>query len=687
MPNRTINRYINREISWLGFNARVLQEAADRSNPLIERLRFLGIYSNNRDEFFRVRVATVRRRIQLEKKSENLIEGDAQVLLDEIQKRILKQQKDFYRIYAEIVKELETEDIYLVNEKEVTEEQGKFIKEYFTEKVYPALIPIVLQNADQFPRIKDKSTYLAVSLYQGGKKNPKYVLIEIPSKLGRFLVLPSIGNKKFIILLDDVIRYCLGDVFGSFGYERIEAHNIKMTRDAELDLDADVSKSFLETMQKSLNRRKKGEPVRFIYDNEISDHMLQYLIRKLGLSLKNDNLIASGRYHNFKDFIGFPTVGKKQLQFSKKQPLRHPNLEPFKSVLASIQEKDILLHYPYQTFNHIIDLLREAAIDSKVKEIKVSLYRVASNSHIINALINAAKNGKNVTVLVELQARFDEQANIKWSKVLQDEGVNVLFGFKGLKVHSKICYIRRKSDRKTTEYVYVGTGNFHEGTAKIYSDLGLLTADPNLTGEVRRVFELLEGNFTPYYYKHLIVSPLSTRNRMVRMINQEIRNAREGKPAYIHLKLNSLVDPDLIDKLYQASKAGVEVRLNIRGICSLKPQVRGLSDNIEAISILGQYLEHSRIFIFCNENSPKYYIGSADFMERNLDRRVEVTCPIYDPHLQQQIRDIFDLQWKDNQKARLLDDKISNTYVPQNTRQKIDSQQVLYTYYKKMQRN
>jgi polyphosphate kinase len=486
------------------------------------------------------------------------------------------------------------------------------------------------------------------------------------------------------MMLDDVIRHNLDYLFGMYGYHKVEAYTIKLTRDAEIDLDADVSKSFLEAMQEGVSDRKKGLPVRFVYDEKISPSLLEYLRKRLKLG-STDNMIAGGRYHNFKDFMNFPNIGGRLLEFKKAIPVRHKDLSVFSSVINAVKKKDILLHYPYQTFDHLIDFLREAAIDPKVRAIKMTLYRVAKNSRIINSLINAAQNGKDVTVLVELQARFDEENNIKFANLLSDEGIKVLFGYRGLKVHSKVCYISRREDGKLVGYAHVGTGNFHESTAKIYGDLSLLTRNADITNEVRRMFELLEGNFTPYDYKHLLVSPLNMRTSIARMINQEIRNAQAGKNAYIDLKLNNIIDPDLMDKIYQASKAGVKIKLNIRGICGIRPGMKNLSENIEAISILGKYLEHTRIMIFCNNDEPKYFIGSADWMERNLDRRIEVTCPIYDKDIQKELRFIFDLQWSDNVKARQIDANSKNEYRKTDKKANTRAQMEFYKYYSENQ--
>ena len=674
--------FVNREISWLSFNERVLQEAADERNPLIERMRFLGIFSNNRDEFFRVRVATVKRMAHFGMRDLDPQYPDPQKLLNQIQRITLKQQERFHQIYDELLEKLEKKNIYIINETEVFPEHAQFIRNFFEQKVYPALVPIMLDNVKEFPYLKDKEIYFAVELLNKGEKKHKYAIIELPvSTVGRFLVLPPINNKKFIILIDDVIRFCLDEVFKVFEYDEIKAYTIKVTRDAELDLDNDVSKSFLEKMKKSLKKRKLGEPVRFVCDKNISKSLLKYFMDKLGMD-EDDNLIPGQRYHNFKDFIKFPVVGDKSLTYERINQLPIKQLESEKSVFKAIKKKDVLIHYPYQSFNYFIDLLREAAIDPQVRSIKITIYRLASESKVVNALINAAKNGKKVTAVIELQARFDEENNIYWSNQLQEEGVKVLHGMAGLKIHSKICIIKRKENGKYINYCSIGTGNYNESTANLYSDFSLFTANTSLTNEVARVFKMIEGKIAPYYYKHLVLSPTNLRNKLVRLINTEKRNALAGKEAYIYLKLNSLVDNDLITKLYQASKAGVKIKLNVRGICSLIPGVKGMSDNIEAISILDKFLEHSRVYVFCNGGKPKYYISSADWMVRNLDRRIEVTCPIYDKDLQKELQDFLEIQNQDNIKARILNAKQNNPYRSKNALKPIRAQFDLYEYYK-----
>jgi polyphosphate kinase len=654
---------INRELSWLAFNERVLQEAEDKSVPLIERIKFLGIFSNNRDEFFRVRVATLKRVLRHQKKAEELMGENPALLLDKIQKTVIDQQNKFEIVYQDILKELNRKKISILNEKQLSKQQGVFVKNHFKEKVMPSLFPIMLDPSAPFPYLKDKSGYLIVKLGRTGKeKKSKFALIEIPTDLQtRFVVLPKEKENNYIILLDDVIRYCLEDVFQNFEHDYFEAYNIKLTRDAEIDMDNDISKSFIEKISKGLKARKKGQPVRLVYDSKISPDILEFIMKKIRLG-KEDNPIPGGRYHNFKDFMSFPNVGTTDLIYKKIQPLKHPDLVNQKSIFKAIKEKDVLVTYPYQSFDHIIDLLREASIDPKVQSIKITLYRVAKNSNVVKALINAVKNGKSVTAVIELQARFDEESNIFWANKLQEEGAKVIYGVPGLKVHSKMFSIARKENGKINYYTHIGTGNFNGDTSKVYTDHSLLTSDNRITEEVEKVFAFYEDNFKSGAYKHLLVSPFFMRKRLVQLINQEIRNAKAKKEAYITLKLNNLVDPEMIKKLYEASSEGVKIKLIVRGICSLVAGVKGLSDNIEAISIVDKFLEHSRVFIFCNAGDEKYFISSADWMTRNLDHRSEVAVPIYDKSIQLQLKKIIDTLWKDNTKARILGSKQNNEY-------------------------
>jgi polyphosphate kinase len=544
----------------------------------------------------------------------------------------------------------------------------------------------MLDQVKQFPYLKDKSIYLGVKLSVNGKpKMTQYALLEIPSDpAGRFVILPSVNNNQYVILLDDIIRHNLPEVFSIFPFDRIEGYTIKLTRDAELDIDNDVSQSFLDKISKSVKNRQKGDPVRFVFDQSMPPDLLAILTSRMKLR-KYDNLIPGGRYHNFKDFMAFPALGAKSLRYEDYKPLVHPALMKDKSIFDAIKKRDILLHYPYQGFGHFIELLREAAIDPTVKSIKITLYRAAKKSKVINALINAARNGKDVTVVVELQARFDEEANIKWAKALAEERIHVIYGVQGLKVHSKLCLIQREEKGKNKMYANISTGNYNEVTSTVYCDESLLTADPQICSEVAHVFDFFDRNYIVRHYKNLIPSPLRTRKKFISLIDAEIYNAKHGHKAGIVLKMNSLVDEEMIAKLYEASNHGVPIRVIVRGICALIPGVPGMSENIEAISIVDRYLEHSRIFIFSNDGDPLYYISSADWMARNLDSRIEISCPIADPRLQQELLDILEIQWSDNVKSRVLEAPQSNTYRSSTTPIKVRSQDKIYQYLKKAQ--
>lgn len=673
---------INRELSWLAFNERVLQEANDKSVPLIERIKFLGIFSNNRDEFFRVRVATLKRILKHQKKAEELMGENPTLLLDKIQKTVIEQQNKFETIYQSILKELGKKNIAILNEKELSRTQGAFVKNYFKDKIMPTLFPIMLDSSMPFPYLKDKSGYLIIKLGRTDKeKKSKYALIEVPTDVhSRFVVLPKEKEKNYIILLDDVIRYCLEDVFQNFEHDYIESYNIKLTRDAEIDMDNDISKSFVEKISKGLKARKRGQPVRLVYDSRIAPDILEFIMKKIKLG-KEDNPIPGGRYHNFKDFISFPNIGTPDLSYKKIQPVKHPDLKNQRSVFKVIGQKDVMITYPYQSFDHIIDMLREASIDPKVQSIKITLYRAGKVSNVVKALINAVKNGKSVTAVIELRARFDEESNLFWAEKLQEEGARVIYGVPGLKVHSKMFCISRKEGGKNKLYAHIGTGNFNEDTSKVYTDHSLLTADPRITEEVDKVFGFYEDNFKAGNYKHLLVSPFFMRKRLIQLIDQEIKNARSKKPAYIILKLNNLVDAVMIKKLYEASASGVKIKLIVRGICSLVAGVKGISDNIETISIVDKFLEHSRVFIFCNSGEEKYFISSADWMTRNLDHRSEVAVPIYDNEIQQQLKKIIHTLWSDNTKARILGSTQNNEY-KKSKGKKIRAQEELFTLFK-----
>ena len=675
---------LNRELSWLSFNSRVLQEAADPNVPLLERIRFLGIYSNNRDEFFRVRVATVKRLLRFSKKLDVLQGYEPAILMEEIQKEIILQQKRFDDIYVSLLKDLSKHHIRILDEKQITKAQGAYVEDYFASTVRPLLFPVFLDNTPTFPYLTDKSIYLTIRLSDSKRrKKPKYALIEIPRKgISRFLLLPSKRASWDVMLLDDVIRYNLKKIFFVFGYDTIDSYVIKITRDAELDLDNDVSRSYVEKIFRSIKNRKKGAPVRLAYDKSIPRDMLDLLVSRMKFR-KLDNLIPGGRTHNFKDFISFPNVGPSHFRYRKTAPIPHEAFMKNESTFDAITQGDIMLFFPYHPYSHVLDLLREASIDPNVESIHITLYRVAQNSIVANALVNALKNGKTVTAVVELQARFDEESNMYWAEKLQDEGAQVIFGVPGLKVHSKLFMISRKESGKTVRYVHVGTGNFNESTAHVYSDLSLLTKDKRITEEVEKLFGFYKNNYKTGSYKHLLVAPWDMRKRLINLINKEIHNAKSGKPAYIILKLNSIVDEEIISRLYAASNAGVEIKMIVRGICSLASGVPNISENISAISVVDKYLEHSRILVFCNDGDVKYYISSADFMSRNFDQRSEVAVPVFDRKIQKAIQSFLDLQLSDNVKARVLDVHQRNRYVKAVTkapkRCQVDFHRVLKT--------
>ena len=672
---------VNRELSWLSFNDRVLQEAADESVPLIERLKFLGIFSNNLDEFFRVRVATIHRLLDFEKGAKKLIGEKPRKILERIQQFVICEQDKFDTIYENILKELAKENINIINEKELCPLHADYIRALFKEEISTLLSPIMLNSIDRFPELSDRSIYLAVKLTkENSSEKREYALIEVPtSQFSRFIKLPEIDNKKNIILLEDVIRFCLDEVFNIFSYDTFEAWIIKITRDAELDVDNDISESLLEKISKGVKNRHWGEPVRFVYDSKIAPDLLKYFVKKLNLE-DEDTLIPGGRYHNFKDFMNFPKFDNPKLVYKTLPPARKPELENIKSIISVVGKKDILLHHPYHNFSYYVKMLREAAIDPKVESIKITIYRVASESKVVHALINAAQNGKKVTAVVELRARFDEKSNINWSREMEEAGINVVFGVPVLKVHGKMTLITRREGDKLVNYAVVSTGNFHEGNASLYTDINLFTADKRITSEVEKVFTFLEFNYRTFNYKHLLVSPTSMRRKLYALIDNEIENAKLNKPAYMLCKINNLVDEEMIHKLYQASNAGVSIQLVVRGICSLVPGIPKQSENIEVVSIVDRLLEHSRIFIFGNKGDEKYFISSADWMTRNLDYRIEVATPVYDETNKKELKKIVEAALMDNVKARIINPKQDNTF-KRGTANPFRSQIELYNYY------
>jgi polyphosphate kinase len=636
--------FIQRDISWLSFNGRVLQEANDPGVPLKERIRFLGIHSNNLDEFFRVRVATLKRMMELAGKKTNFhFEENPQEILDHIQTIVLQQQNEFNRIWDGIVEELKQQKIFLVDEKHLSSEQKTFVKKYFEEEVRSNIIPLLIESLPQLPYLRDKSIFLGVVMR---KKNSayeqKYALIEVPSKtLGRFVQLPSKDGEQFIILLEDVIRFNLPYIFSYFGYDRFDAHIFKVTKDAEIDIDNDIATTFVQKIEKGLKNRRKGKAVRFVYDKEMDAGLLEYLMRRLNLS-RRDNIIPGGRIHNFRHFMDFPDV------FSTKSARRasftHPALQNSLRVTDVIVKEDVMLHFPYHSFNTVIDLLREAAMDPDVNTIKITAYRLAPNSKIINALINAVRNGKTVIVMLELRARFDEEANIEWKELLEEEGVKVLLGLPSIKVHAKLCVIKKRVGNKTIQYGFVSTGNLNERTARVYGDHCLLTSNRNVMADINRIFKLLENPKLGFQSlkacKALLVCPLYMRKELSAMIDKEIKNAKAKKKAEIILKVNSLSDAALITKLYDAAMAGVDIKMVVRGICCAFTENKKFKKEITAISIVDEYLEHARVLIFHNGGKEKVYISSADWMVRNLDHRIEAAATIMNKKIVTELKDI-----------------------------------------------
>ncbi|MGL4469648.1 MAG: polyphosphate kinase 1 [Aeromonas hydrophila] len=684
----TDKQYEEKELSWLSFNERVLQEAMDKTVPLIERVRFLGIFSSNQDEFFKVRVSDVKRRILI-----NEVHGgddEAKVLLRAIQQKVMALGEAFDNTYKELLIALARHNIFLVNEYQLSESIQQWLRVFFKEKVLRHIIPILLnKEVNPVKFLKDEYTYLAIEMKKNGQVI-QYALVEVPTDdLPRFFQLPPEGTrrKKQIIILDNVIRFCLDEIFkGFFDYDEIAAYAVKLTRDAEYDLSDQLDLSLVDKMSDGLKQRLTAMPVRFVYEREMPAAMISFLKLKLQIS-SYDAIMPGGRYHNFKDFIGFPNVGRDYLENPKLPALDCRDFDGFVNAFDAITKQDILLYYPYHKFHHFTELVRQAAFDPAVSAIRINIYRVAKKSRIIHSLIDAANNGKKVTVVVELRARFDEAANIDWANILTDAGVKVVFGVPSLKIHSKLCLITRHEQGEAVRYAHIGTGNFNEKTAKIYTDFSLLTRHPDITAEVEGVFEYIEYPYRRYKFNHLLVSPINSRRQLYRLIDNELANAKACQPSGITLKINNLVDRDLINRLYAAGQAGVPIQMIIRGMCALRPGVPGLSDNIRVISIIDRFLEHPRVMVFHNKGNPQLYISSADWMSRNIDGRIEVGTPIYDERLKQRILDILELQLSDTCKARVIDADQKNEYVKRGNRRKIRSQVAIYDYLKRIESN
>ena len=675
--------YIPKEISWLSFNERVLQEAENKDVPLIERFKFLGIYSNNLDEYFRVRVATLSRLSQIGAKSKNILGYSPKATLKRVHEIVLAQNTKFEKIYSGLLQELDIHKIHIINEKQLSPEQIEFVKKYFHKEVRTRLMPFLIEKDTGLPNLTDAAIYFAIYLFKNETKKKKFALLEIPTDvLPRFIVLPERNDEKYVMFIDDIIRYGLKEIFFLFDYDEFSAYTIKLTKDAELEIADDISESYIDKLSHSLQQRKWGNPVRFIYDREMPEDLLKVLTHKLNFG-PDDVKIPGDRYHNFKDFINFPNPGRKKFYYEPLVPIQHRDISAGKSILSAIKKKDIMLFFPYHPFDHFIDLLREASIDPFVTSIHITLYRLARNSSVINALLNAVRNGKKVTTVVELQARFDEQANILWGNRLMEEGVKVIYGVPGLKVHSKLCLITRVKNEVTQRYAAIGTGNFNEDTAKIYTDHLLLTTNKKITNEVFKAFNFFNVNYKKDNFYHLILSPFFLRNKITLLIDNEIKNAKAGKKAFIYIKLNNITDNEIINHLYEASKAGVTIRLIIRGMLSLVPGLKDLSENIMAIGIVDRFLEHTRFMIFCNGGNEECFISSADLMTRNIEHRIEVTCPVFDKSIKNEMKEIFEIQWSDNVKARKIDANLSNTFVKPE-KKVVQSQIEVYNFIKRI---
>ena len=674
--------FLNREISWLYFNERVLQEAADETVPLIERIKFLSIFSSNLEEFYRVRVATISRLANLNDKAKELLGFNPKKVLNEIKNIVVKHERKFENLFQDIlIKGLGQNKIFILNDSQLNVARGEFVRNHFRDKILSNLVPIMIDLDQPFPELKDRRLYFFVRLTKiNTKKSERYALIELPFNLPRFLVLPETNGLKFIILVEDIIKYCLDDIFYVFSYDEIEAFSIQLTRDAELDIDKNISDKFIEDLKTSLDKRKKGKPMRLLYDTQMPFEMLSVLVTKM--KIEAEGLIPGNRYHRFGDFITFPNVGGKELEYTPNVPLKVQGLHRTESIFNKIAHKDYLVNLPYQSYDYIILFLREAAIDPKVTEINITLYRLAENSKVINTLINAAKNGKKVNCLVELKARFDEEANIFWTNRLMEEGVNVNYGLTDYKVHSKICLVKRIEKGRTAYYANLATGNYNEKTANIYCDHSIFTSNKEITSDLLKLFNALNKRRVAKGFKHLIVSPLESRNKIYKLINREISIAKTGKPAYMILKVNSLADEGMVRKLYDASNAGVNVKLIVRGICCLVPGVPGFSENIKVISIIDKFLEHARVFIFGNNGKEEMFLSSADLMTRNFEHRVEVGFPVLDNELRQEIKDIIDFQLQDNVKARDITKQNNNKYHKNRLSTKVRAQVQTYNYLK-----
>ena len=677
---------IAREISWLSFNARILQEANDSTVPLKMRIRFLGIFSNNRDEFFRIRMAALKKMIQFKgKKNKYYLGKNPQKILDQIHVIVLQQQDTFNRIWKKVIVDLKKEKVFLLDDKHLNAKQKVFVRNFFDQEVSSSIFPLFIENMPQLPPFEDENIFLGIVMKKnGGSRDQKFAIIEIPTKNhSRFVFLPSSPGVQNIMLLEDLIRFNLSKIFSHLGYTRFEAHMFKVTKDAEIDLDNDISTTFIQKIEKGLKNRRKANPINFLYDKKMNKGLVKFLIHKLNLSPK-DSIIPGGHIRNFRDFMDFPALFPNYQP--RPRPFKHPLLAKSLRVSDVIRQQDVLLHCPYHSFNSIIDLLCEAAMDPDVKSIKITAYRLASNSKICNALINAARNNKQVHVVLELRASFNEKANLEWKTKLEEEGVKVFLGIPNLKVHAKICVIKKQVGHRIDYYGFIGTGNLNEKTALSYTDLFLLTSNRAIMTDINRLFKILENpekhGWKPGLCKTLLVSPWNMREALSVLINREIKSAKAGKPAKIVLNLNSLSDEQIINKLYEAAAAGVEIKMLIRGVFCAEADQKEFVQPMTAISIVDEYLEHSRIWFFHNGGNEKIYISSADWMERNLDHRIEVALPIRDEAIKDELKHILKIKFSDNVKARLLDQELSNQYNSSEGKKKVRSQVAIYHYLK-----
>ncbi len=676
--------YYPKELSWLAFNERVLQEASDTNNPVVERLRFLGIYSNNLDEFFRVRVAELKRSISIAESNDLCLEAEEKrALLEQVQARVLKYSRQFDKIHKDIIRTLERYNIHLEKTETISAFHREWIESLFFNKILRHIAPILVHNkVDLSQRLNGNALYFYVALKRA-ERATKYAVVQVPTEeISRFILLPSTKSKKEkrIILLDDIVKMSMPTIFKGFvPFDEIEAYSFKLTRDAEYSINDEIDESYVEKMSESMKQRLIAEPVRVIHDFNMPEYMIRDLAKRLKIK-SSDTLQEAGYYRNFRDFIGFPNVGRQYLEHPKLPAISSQQFNNFDTVFDAITHHDVLLYYPYHRFLHFTEFLRQAAFDRKVTHIYINVYRLASQSRVINSLIDAVDNGKNVTVVVELRARFDEEANIEWSKRMKDAGIKVVFGNPNIKIHSKLCVVSREERGVKQHYAHFGTGNFNEKTAKIYTDYALFTKNQDLAQEALQVFDFIINPYRNVKFQHLQVSPINTRTKIQSLIRQEIQNLNQGLPSGITLKINNLVDYELIDDLYRASQAGVKIRMIIRGMCALRPGVPGLSENISVISIVDRFLEHPRVMIFEGGGDKKVFISSADWMTRNLEKRIEVGCPIYSERLRQQITDMIELHFRDTLKARVIDAEQTNAYVKRGNRRLLQSQLETYKY-------